>query len=237
MIPTQVNRIGARVALVVSLACAPSGTAKQGTETTTVTRAETASTTARPAQTDSIITRADLARIQGSATAPLWVIEVSDFQCPFCKQWHDQTYPALRDQYVKTGKVRLAYVNFPLASHAHAWPAAESAMCAGAQGKFWPMHDGLFATQTRWQALSSPMVVFDSLAQANGLDMRSWRDCVSSGKMKPLIEADHDRAARAGASATPSFMIGNQILTGAQPLPVLQRVIDSALVNSKRTAP
>ena len=237
MIPTQVNRIGARIALVVSLACAPSGTAKQGTETTTVTRAETASTTARPAQTDSIITRADLARIQGSATAPLWVIEVSDFQCPFCKQWHDQTYPALRDQYVKAGKVRLAYVNFPLASHAHAWPAAESAMCAGAQGKFWPMHDGLFATQTRWQALSSPMVVFDSLAQANGLDMRSWRDCVSSGKMKPLIEADHDRAARAGASATPSFMIGNQILTGAQPLPVLQRVIDSALVNSKRTAP
>jgi protein-disulfide isomerase len=237
MIPTQVNRIGAHFALVVSLACARSGTAKQGTETTTVTRAETTSTTARPAQTDSIITRADLARIQGSSTATLWVIEVSDFQCPFCKQWHDQTYAALRDQYVKTGKVRLAYVNFPLSSHAHAWPAAESAMCAGAQGKFWPMHDGLFATQTRWQALSSPMIVFDSLAQANGLDMPSWRDCVASGKMKPLIEADHDRAARAGASATPSFMIGNQILTGAQPLPVLQRVIDSALVNSKRTAP
>jgi protein-disulfide isomerase len=237
MIPCQVNRIGTRAALLVSLACAPSGTAKQGTETTTVTRAETASTTARSAQSDPIITRADLARIQGSATATLWVIEVSDFQCPFCKQWHDQTYAALRDQYVKTGKVRLAYVNFPLASHAHAWPAAESAMCAGAQGKFWPMHDGLFATQTRWQGLSSAMGVFDSLAQANGLDMRSWRDCVSSGKMKPLIEADHDRAARAGASATPSFMIGNQILTGAQPLPVLQRVIDSALVNSKRTAP
>jgi protein-disulfide isomerase len=237
MIPTQVNRIGARVALVVSLACAPSGTAKQGTETTTVTRAETASTITRPAQTDSIITRADLARIQGSATAPLWVIEVSDFQCPFCKQWHDQTYGALRDQYVKTGKVRLAYVNFPLASHTHAWPAAESAMCAGAQGKFWPMHDGLFATQTRWQGLSSPMVVFDSLAQANGLDMRSWRDCVSSGKMKPLIEADHDRASRAGASATPSFMIGDKILTGAQPLSVLQQVIDSALAKSRRTAP
>ncbi len=233
MIPTHVNRIGAHVALVVSLACAPSGTAKQGTETTTVARAETASTTARPAQTDSIITRADLARIQGSATAPLWVIEVSDFQCPFCKQWHDQTYGALRDQYVKTGKVRLAYVNFPLASHAHAWPAAESAMCAGAQGKFWPMHDGLFATQTRWQGLSSPTAVFDSLAQANGLDMQSWRDCVSSGKMKPLIEADHDRAARAGASATPSFMIGDQILTGAQPLTVLQRVIDSALVKPR----
>ena len=239
MIRPQVNRIGARAALVISLACTPSGNAKQATETTTVTRAETASITARPAQTDSIITRADLARIQGSASAPLWVIEVSDFQCPFCKQWHDNTYGALRDQYVKTGKVRLAYVNFPLSSHAHAWPAAESAMCAGAQGKFWPMHDGLFATQTRWQGLSSPMamVVFDSLAQANGLDMQSWRNCVASGKMKPLIEADHDRASRAGASVTPSFMIGEKILPGAQPFPVLQRVIDSALVNSKRTAP
>src|ERR1700674_2022472 len=61
---------------------------------------------------------------------PGWVIEVTVFQCPYCKQWHDQTYPAFRDQYVNTGKVRLAYVNFPLAIHAQAWPAAESAMCA-----------------------------------------------------------------------------------------------------------
>ncbi len=178
-----------------------------------------------------------MARIQGSASAPLWVIEVSDFQCPYCKQWHDQTYNAFLEQYVKTGKVRLAYVNFPLASHVYAWPAAESAMCAGAQGKFWPMHDGLFATQARWEATSTPMVVFDSLAHANGLDMQRWHDCVTSGKMKPLIEADHDRAARAGASATPSFMIGDKILTGAQPLPELQRVIDSALGKAKKTSP
>ena len=99
------------------------------------------------------------------------------------------------------------------------------------------MHDGLFATQTHWEATSTPMVVFDSLAHANGLDMQRWHDCVTSGKMKPLIEADHDRAARAGASATPSFMIGDKILTGAQPLPELQRVIDSALVKTKRTTP
>ncbi|HEY3113838.1 MAG TPA: DsbA family protein [Gemmatimonadaceae bacterium] len=237
MIPSQVNRVSALVALVLSLSCAPAGTARQGAESTTVTRADTTSVTARPAQTDSIITRADLARIQGSASAPLWVIEVSDFQCPYCKQWHDQTYNAFLDQYVKTGKVRLAYVNFPLASHQYAWPAAESAMCAGAQGKFWPMHDALFATQARWEATSTPMVVFDSLAQANGLDMQRWRDCVTSGKMKPLIEADHDRAARAGASATPSFMIGDKILTGAQPLPELQRVIDSALVKTKKATP
>jgi protein-disulfide isomerase len=165
------------------------------------------------------------------------VIEVSDFQCPYCKQWHDQTYNTFIDQYVKTGKVRLAYVNFPLQSHAHAWPAAEAAMCAGAQGKFWPMHDGLFTTQAQWEALPSPTPVFDSLAQSNGVDMRAWRDCVSSGKMKSLIAADQDRAERAGANATPSFMIGDKILTGAQSIEDLRRVIDTALVKNKSTNP
>jgi protein-disulfide isomerase len=236
MIPVQLNRIPGLGTLALLLACAPAGSAKQGAEST-VTRPETTSVAAQPTPPDSNITRADLSRIQGSANAPVWVIEVSDFQCPYCKQWHDQTYNAFLDQYVKTGKARLAYVNFPLTSHVHAWPAAESAMCAGAQGKFWPMHDALFATQTRWEVLSSPTPVFDSLAQANGLDMRRWRDCVSSGKMKPLIAGDQDRATRAGASATPSFMIGDKILTGAQSLEDLRQAIDSALVKSKKTRP
>jgi protein-disulfide isomerase len=95
------------------------------------------------------------------------------------------------------------------------------------------MHDALFTTQNKWEAMSSPAVMFDSLAQATGLDMKRWRDCVVSGEMKPLIEADHDRASRAGAEATPSFMIGTKILTGAQPLDELRKAIDSALVNKK----
>lgn len=228
----QVNRIRGVAALSLFLACAPASNKRTGTESTSVTRAETATVAART-PTDSNITRADLARIQGSSSAPVWVIEVSDFQCPYCKQWHEQTYPTLRDQYVKTGKVRLAYVNFPLSIHAHAMPAAEAAMCAGAQNKFWQMHDALFASQTRWESLSSPTAFFDSLAQSNALDMAKWRDCVSTGKMRPLIEADHDRAERAGASATPSFMIGNKLLTGAQPIEELRKAIDSATVTNR----
>ena len=232
MILTKLNHICAFGALALSLACAPASNARQSAESTAVVRAETTRVAAKPAAPDSNITLADLSRIQGSATAPVWVIEVSDFQCPYCKQWHDQTYAAFRDQYVKTGKVRLAYVNFPLDSHVFAWPAAESAMCAGAQGKFWPMHDGLFATQNHWEATSSPAPVFDSLAKAVGLDMKRWHDCVSSGIMKPLIAADHERASRAGAGATPSFMIGNKILEGAQPIEELRKAIDSAQVKS-----
>jgi protein-disulfide isomerase len=232
MIPTKLNHIRAFGALALSLACAPTANGKQSADSTTVVRAETTRVAAKPAAPDSNITLADLSRIQGSATAPVWVIEVSDFQCPYCKQWHDQTYATLRDQYVKTGKIRLAYVNFPLDSHVFAWPAAESAMCAGAQGKFWQMHDGLFATQNHWETTSSPAPVFDSLAKAVGLDMKRWHDCVSSGIMKPLISADHDRASRAGAAATPTFLIGNKRLEGAQPIEELRKAIDSAQVKS-----
>ena len=227
----QVNRPVAAFALALSLACAQTG--NKSSETTT--RTDTARVAKAPP--DSNITRADLARIQGSPTAPLWVIEVSDFQCPYCKQWHDQTYNAFINQYVKTGKVRLAYVNFPLGIHAHAFPAAEAAMCAGVQNKFWPMHDSLFASQGRWESSADPQATFDSLARATGVDMARWRDCVQSGKMKPLIQADHDRASQAGVGATPSFMIGDQLLTGAQPLSDMQRVIDSALVKGKKTSP
>jgi protein-disulfide isomerase len=237
MIPAQVNRTAALGALALSLACAPAGGSRQSGESTTATNAQSAAVATRAAPTDSNITRADLARIQGSPSAPLWVIEVSDFQCPYCKQWHDQTYNTFLNQYVKTGKVRLAYVNFPLQSHAHAWPAAEAAMCAGAQGKFWAMHDALFTTQAHWEALPSPTAVFDSLAQANGVEMRSWRECVASGKMKSLIAADQDRASRAGANATPSFMIGDKILAGAQSIEELRVVIDSALLKPKSTTP
>jgi len=228
----QVNRPVAAFALALSLACAQTG--NKSSETTT-TRTDTARVAKAPP--DSNITRADLARIQGSPIAPLWVIEVSDFQCPYCKQWHDQTYNAFIDQYVKTGKVRLAYVNFPLGIHAHAFPAAEAAMCAGVQNKFWPMHDSLFASQGRWESGADPKATFDSLARETGLDMPRWRDCVQSGKMRPLIQADHDRASQAGVGATPSFMIGDKLLTGAQPLIDMQRVIDSALVKGKKTTP
>jgi protein-disulfide isomerase len=234
MIRFQVNRAASLAILALSLACAPASGSKQGPESASATRADTA---AASAPRDSDIVRADLARIQGSPTAPLWVIEVSDFQCPYCKQWHDETYQTFRDEFVRTGKVRLAYVNFPLAQHQFAWPAAEAAMCAGAQGKFWEMHDALFNTQEKWEALPSPAAFFDSLAHAAGVDDQRWRQCVQSGKMKSWIQADHDRAERAGASSTPSFMIGDKLLVGAQPIEEIRRAVDSAMVRINKTRP
>src|SRR5215210_392488 len=153
MIPDQVNRVSALAILALALGCTPTNGSNQTAAGSTTTRTDTASvSTPSTAQNDPDGVKADLARIQGSPTAPLWVIEVSDFQCPFCRQWHEQTYQKLRDEFVRTGKVRLAYVNFPLAQHAHAQPAAEAAMCAGAQGRFWERHDARFTSQEKWQA-------------------------------------------------------------------------------------
>lgn len=232
----QVNRALSVGALAFFLACAPSGASRQASESAATARAETASVaTNAPAAQDPAVTKADLARIQGSEKAPLWVIIVSDFQCPYCKQWHDQTYPALRDQYVRTGKIRAAYVNFPLGQHAQAMPTAEAAMCAGAQGKFWEMHDAIFATQSKWAAAPAPAAIYDSLARATGIDLKEWRDCMTSGKMKPLIKADRDRASAAGARSTPSLLIGDRIFVGAAPIEDLRGAIDSALASISST--
>jgi protein-disulfide isomerase len=176
-----------------------------------------------------LLRRADHGRIEGSASAPVWVIEVSDFQCPYCRQFHDESYGALKRAYVDSGKVRIAYVNFPLSMHHNAMAASESAMCAAAQDKFWPMHDVLFTTQKQWEGLPSPQPMFDSLAVAQGVELRAFQKCVSSHQTKPLIEADIDRASKQGVESTPTFLIGNMMVTGAQPLANFRRAIDSAL--------
>jgi len=188
---------------------------------------------AAPAAADpgALSARADRARIQGSASASVWVVEVSDFQCPFCKMWHDSTYAALRREYVETGKVRMAYLNLPLPSHRNAWPAAEAAMCAAAQDRFWQMHDALFDTQERWGARADAEAYFaDSLAGRAGVDPAALRSCMTSDRLRPLIQADFDRAVASGVESTPTFIIGDgAMVRGAAPLENFRQVIDSVL--------
>ncbi|HEU4748223.1 MAG TPA: thioredoxin domain-containing protein [Gemmatimonadaceae bacterium] len=232
MLLAQVNRaLCAATALLA--ACAPSGTNSAVAESATVA-ARAATPAAVPAAQDSNITIADLARTDGSTSAPIWVIVVSDFQCPYCKQWHDETFPALLTEFVKSGKARVAYVNYPLSIHAQAWPSAEAAMCAGAQGKFWQMHDAIFDTQAKWASSPAPAAIFDSLARSTGVDMRRWSQCVSSGTTRPLIQADQQRAAAAGVRSTPTILIGNEMLAGAHPIESIRRVVNAAIANTPR---
>jgi protein-disulfide isomerase len=191
-------------------------------------------TTHRNGGDASLARRADHARIQGSPQATVWVVEVSDFQCPYCKRWHDETYPEIVRAYVDSGKVRLAYVNFPLAMHKNAWPAAEAAMCAAAQDKFWPMHDALFTTQQRWEGSATPNTTFDSLASSIGLEMTAYKSCIAGHLMRATIQGDIDRAEQQSVESTPTFLIGGAMIAGAQPTPVFRQAIDAALARAAR---
>jgi len=186
-------------------------------------------TTATTASADTVARNADRGRILGDSTAKVWIVMISDFQCPYCRQWHDSSFAAIRRDYVETGKVRMAFLNMPLSMHANARPAAEAAMCASAQGKFWPMHEALFRAQESWAPQANAAAAIDSVAAHAGVDVPRMRACVNSGAVRPLIEQDMKRAADAGAKATPSFVIGDQFVEGAVPLADLKRVIDGVL--------
>ena len=180
--------------------------------------------------TDSISMRADRGRIQGADTAQVWVREISDFQCPYCKQWHDETYAALDREFVKTGAVRMAYMNFPIPSlHQNALAASEAAMCASVQGKFWEMHGSLFTTQAAWAKLPDPSHTFDSLAVAAGVDHASWQSCVTNHATLPLINADRDRLGAIGIGSTPTFLIGDRKIVGAYPIDSMRTIINDQI--------
>jgi protein-disulfide isomerase len=186
------------------------------------------------ALSDSVSTNADKARIRGASSATVWLVEISDFQCPFCKQWHDQVFGTIDREYVKTGKVRLAYMNFPLTRiHPNAQAAAEAAMCAGVQGKFWELHESLFQTQPHWAELKTPRAVFDSLAKAAGVDPKGWSSCMATHATAALIEADRDRSAKAGVESTPTFFVGDRALAGAYPVDTFRVALDQAIAKAK----
>jgi protein-disulfide isomerase len=183
---------------------------------------------------DPEIEAADRERILGAATAPVWMLVISDFQCPYCKTWHDNSFAEIKKNYVDTGRLRIAYVNFPLRIHPNAVPAANAAMCASAQGKFWETQNKIFETQDKWKDVANPAAYLDSLAISTGVDAAKQKACSSSGKMKALVDADLERYSRVGIQSTPSFYIGSRILLGAQPTPEFRRVIDSVLTAAKK---
>lgn len=180
---------------------------------------------------DSISAKADRGRILGDSSAKVWLVMASDFQCPFCKQWHDSSFNRIVQKYVKSGRVRMAYLNMPLSIHQFAKPSAEAAMCASVQDKFWPMHDSLFATQKIWEALQDPSTFFDTLANHNHVEMGSWRTCMSKHLTLALIDADYDRGRTTGVTSTPTFFVGSIKLMSADA--DVAGAIDAALAKAK----
>jgi len=158
----------------------------------------------------------------GPEDAPITLIEFSDYQCPYCRRWHQDVYQSLLAAY--PGKIKLVYRNLPLTSiHADAFPAAEAAMCAGEQNAYWQYHEKLFGGELLGNE------VYIQYAQDLGLDMTTFEACITDHKYQAAIQADSDFAINLGVRSTPTFFVNGLAIVGAQPLDIFKQVIDKEL--------
>jgi protein-disulfide isomerase len=179
-----------------------------------------------------------LARTKGSPTAPVTVYEMSDFQCPYCKQHTEQIFPVLEKEYVATGKVRWIFINLPLVSlHPNAVAAAEVAMCAARQGKFWPAHDLLYRRQTVWAPLKNPAPFFLTLIDSLKLARPAMTSCLQKAETRDEVKGDSEGAVKAGATSTPTFYIEGGLLAGAAPPEIWRPILDSVYRVKTRKKP
>jgi protein-disulfide isomerase len=159
--------------------------------------------------------------VKGPMSAPITIVEYSDYQCPFCARVN----PTL-DRIMQTygDKVRIVFKDFPLPNHAEAPKASEAAHCAGEQGKYWELHDRLFANQ---QALQIPQI--KQYAATLALDMNAFNQCLDSGKHASRVEENMKTGEALGVASTPTLYVNGRPVVGAQPFEFFKAIIDEEL--------
>jgi len=158
----------------------------------------------------------------GPADAKIVIVEFSDFQCPYCRNFHDETFKALLDAY--PGQIRFVYRNFPLTSiHPGAMPAAIASLCANDQNAYWDYYEKLFSSENLDKA------TFIKYASDLELNMDTFTACLSSGSHDDTIQKDMAFSTNLGVQSTPTFFINGLALIGAQPLTSFQKLIDKEL--------
>ena len=172
---------------------------------------------------------------KGSSSAPVTLVEISDYHCPFCRRHVQQTQPQIYSEYVDTGKVRHVFIHYPIDQlHPDAYKSHEAASCAAEQGKFWELHLKLFESPAR----TEEQIV--ALGSAAGLDANALKSCLASGKYREPVRQSVQKMLQLGVTGTPMFLVGktpaaNQpfkalsTINGAQPFPAFKAAIDAAL--------
>ena len=160
--------------------------------------------------------------VKGPASAPVTIVEFSDFQCPYCARV-TSTLKQVEEKY--GDKIRVVFRDFPLVQiHRDAAKAAEAGECAHEQGKFWEMHDRLFADQSKLQ-----VEALKQTASQLGLDAEKFNQCLDSSKYAAEVQKDVDEGARYGVNSTPAFFINGRLVVGAQPIEAFTQAIDEEL--------
>lgn len=158
----------------------------------------------------------------GPADAPITIVEFSDYQCPYCTAWYQQTYDQLMANY--PGKIRFVYRDLPLPGHPESLPAAEAANCAGEQGSYWKYHDALFSDKYQLGRAA-----YEQYASDLGLDITAFTACLDDHRTRAEVQEDAAEAARLGLNGTPSFVINGRIFIGAHPFADFKAIIDEEL--------
>jgi protein-disulfide isomerase len=162
--------------------------------------------------------------VKGPNSAPIKIVEWSDFQCPFCSR-ASPTLAQIEREY--GDKVQIAFKHMPLAMHSKARPAHAAAEAAGMQGKFWEMHDLIFADQ---RAMSEAKYI--EYATQLGLDVNKFKSDAASPQVEARISADYAQASKLGVTGTPAFFVNGRFLSGAQPFASFKRLIDEELAQN-----
>lgn len=162
--------------------------------------------------------------IKGPENAPITIISFSDYECPFCHRAEETVAEVLK---AYGDKVRFVHRDFPLAFHANAHAAAQSAHCAHEQGKFWEMHAKLFG------AKDLSISGLKEIAKELGVDTVKFNYCLDSGQYKGAVDRDMAEGASVGVEGTPAFFINGRMLSGAQPFSEFKKIIDAELARLK----
>jgi len=162
--------------------------------------------------------------VKGDKNASVTIIEFGDFQCPYCEMFATNVLPEIEKNYIKTGKAKFVYRDFPLSFHQYAEKAAEAAECADEQGKFWNYHDKLFQNQNTLDTDN-----LKRFAQELGFNTTKFNDCLDSGKMTTEVQKDVSDGGSYGVSGTPAFFINGIDVQGAQPFSEFEKIIEQEL--------
>ena len=173
----------------------------------------------------------------GDPDAPITITEYSDYQCPYCKKFSDETEKQLVETYVAGGQVRFIYRSFGLFIGPESQAAAEASYCAGDQARFWQYHDILFANHTGENVGDYTDRKLQAFAKTLDLDMKAFNSCLNSGKYADLVTQDGIDGVAADIQATPSFVLTyvvngetkSKVIQGAQPFSAFQTEIEAAL--------
>ena len=170
--------------------------------------------------------------ILGDAKAKVLMIEFGDYQCPSCRMFWREVEPRLKKEYIDTGKVKLVFRDFPIVQiHPEAMLAAIAVDCAGAQDKYWLMHDKVYREQDKGE---------DGVVRFKDTDLKRWakdikldtaafNECLDSQKYRDEVAKDKADGDAVGIQGTPTFFINGRVVGGAQPYPVFKKIIDEEL--------